>query len=116
MSAPVEPGVHRVLGDPAPVLAQLRRTGWRIGELHSGRDTGVRALLTEIGRVLEFPDYYGRNLDALDECLADLPVPSVLVWSGWQGFAVSEPRVWAVLLELWTARAEHPPAFAVLLV
>jgi RNAse (barnase) inhibitor barstar len=29
-------------------------------------------LLLAIGRVLDFPDYYGANWDALDECLQDM--------------------------------------------
>ena len=38
-----------------------------------GRDlTDKDRLLTALGRVLDFPDYYGNNWDALDECLADL--------------------------------------------
>lgn len=38
-----------------------------------GRQLGDKAsLLTALGQALHFPDYYGANWDALDECLADL--------------------------------------------
>ena len=38
-----------------------------------GRQLGDKAsLLAALGQALHFPDYYGGNWDALDECLADL--------------------------------------------
>jgi len=38
-----------------------------------GRLLGNKAsLLAALGQALHFPDYYGGNWDALDECLADL--------------------------------------------
>lgn len=43
------------------------------------------AALAEIGNVLDFPDYYGCNLDALFECLTDLswlpPGGVRLIWT-----------------------------------
>lgn len=33
---------------------------------------GKEALLTSIGSLLRFPEYYGKNWDALEECLRDL--------------------------------------------
>ena len=55
-------GVFRVSAlprEPMPVL--------------DGRQLGDKAsLLAALGQALHFPDYYGGNWDALDECLADL--------------------------------------------
>lgn len=38
------------------------------------RCTSARALLDTWGNALEFPAYYGRNLDAFNECMTDLLV------------------------------------------
>lgn len=55
-------GVFRLGAPPADAMPSLdcRRLGDKA------------ALLAEIGRILAFPDYYGGNWDALEECLADL--------------------------------------------
>ena len=31
-----------------------------------------------LGKVLEFPDYYGENLDALYDCLGDIGTPTIV--------------------------------------
>jgi RNAse (barnase) inhibitor barstar len=40
-----------------------------------------------IAKVLAFPDYYGKNWDAFDECIRDWAMlddkPAALVWSRW---------------------------------
>lgn len=111
---PPRPGVHRVLGEPTELLAELRREGWLVGRVGPAADR--RELLTAIGETLHFPAYYGHNLDALDECLRDLDRPVALVWSGWQQLVRTDPRTWSALLEIFGERARVHPEFTVFLV
>lgn len=91
----------------------LATRGWAVGELCGGRDR--REVLTRLGQALGFPDYYGRNMDAAWDCLTDLAEPTVLVWRGWQDFAVAHPRDWAAILGLFHERCDLQPDFAVVL-
>jgi hypothetical protein len=48
------------------------------------------------------PGYYGRNLDALNDCLSDIGIPEeggrVLVFNRYDSFAANNPHVaWSVL-------------------
>ena len=55
-------GVFRVGAAPAEAMPTL-----------DGRSLGDKAsLLKAIGQAMNFPDYYGANWDALEECLTDL--------------------------------------------
>lgn len=97
---------------PVPDIAgALRSRGWRVG-IVSGATTKGEAL-DAIGAALSFPHWYGRNLDALWDCLRDLTAPTALVWAGWEPMAVHAPRDWAKLVGLLTDRAGEQPPFAV---
>lgn len=54
--------------------------------LHRVTGDSVEAFMDSIAAALEFPDYFGRNLDALYDCLTDLSwLPGgehVVVWVG----------------------------------
>lgn len=55
-----------------------------------------------LSRGLEFPPYYGRNLNALNDCISDIEIPEeggrVLVFSRYDSFAARFPDVaWSVL-------------------
>src|SRR4051794_13860851 len=57
---------------------------------------------TAIAATLDFPDYYGRNLDAFNDCLSSIKIGDyrglVLVFSHWEVFArVGGDRAWVVL-------------------
>jgi hypothetical protein len=55
-------------------LTWLREHGYVVSRFDAGRweDHGP---LDEIARELEFPSYFGRNLNALNDCLRDLSIP-----------------------------------------
>ena len=62
----------------APLTAdQLARwasaTGQHYVEVDLEAATSKKSILTAIGRALGFPAWYGANLDALYDCLTDLP-------------------------------------------
>ena len=47
-------------------------TGFALKVIKGARCETTAGLLTECARALDFPDYFGHNWDALEECLADL--------------------------------------------
>lgn len=67
-----EPSLNGAYRLTAPVELVPVLDGRTIADKHS--------LLTAIGHALDFPDYYGVNWDALEECLADLSWRDGPVW------------------------------------
>lgn len=68
-------------------------------------------LLDAIAAALEFPDYFGRNWDALDECLRDLAwLPAdgyVLIVRDAGDFWHDHPGLAGRLAESWQFCADH---------
>lgn len=108
MSTAITPGVH--LLDRTRVIVP---EGWQVGHLRGGSD--LRDVLTGLGQALGFPHYYGRNMDAAWDCLTDLTRPTLLVWEGWQDFAVACPQDWAALVGMIDERCQEQPDFAMVL-
>ncbi|WP_275426238.1 barstar family protein [Nocardioides daejeonensis] len=79
------PAVWRWAGNqPADeVRRAVASAGWAFGAVDGWTLTGRDQVLTAFGEALSFPEHYGRNLDALADCLADLTVDTVLLWDGW---------------------------------
>ena len=101
-------GVRLATPEQADALAG---EGWSVAALDApATKSGV---LAGIGRALGFPRYYGRNLDALWDCLADLDRPTALVWAGWEEFALGDPDGWAGVMGVLkdrSADSEHQDA------
>ncbi|GAB4435739.1 MAG: barstar family protein [Rhodocyclaceae bacterium] len=76
-------GLYRLPeGDGEKLIAAAGELGYaiRIADLRGLRDKA--GLLAGLARALAFPDWFGYNWDALDDCLADLS------WLGDTGFLI----------------------------
>lgn len=56
-------------------LRWLLDHGYHIYRLNCAEWTSEEIMHASLAREFAFPDYYGRNLNALDDCLTDLAVP-----------------------------------------
>ncbi|MFF0429871.1 barstar family protein [Streptomyces sp. NPDC004520] len=78
--------------------------------------TDKAALMDRCAAALALPDWFGRNWDALADCLTDLPEPVTLVVTGWQAYARAQPREWRTAQDVFaTAVEERPTRLSVLL-
>lgn len=104
------PGVHRWASalEVADVRHAVEQAGWGFGYVDGVGLEARAAVLHAIGSALAFPDHYGANLDALNDCLRDLPAPTVLLWDAWSGFAHAEPRAFRLVVEVLGDRGEGP--------
>jgi RNAse (barnase) inhibitor barstar len=52
---------------------RLSHAEWPVQPVLDGRTlTDKHSFLSAVGRTFNFPDYYGENWDALEECLSDM--------------------------------------------
>ncbi|WP_405852542.1 barstar family protein [Streptomyces sp. NBC_00090] len=78
--------------------------------------TDKAALMDRCAVALALPAWFGRNWDALADCLTDLPEPVTLVVTGWQAYARTRPHEWATAQDVFaTAVDERPTRLSVLL-
>lgn len=104
MNAPLTSTIATSVRAIDELSQQLGQRGWHVGVVSGG--TSLREALDALGAALGFPDYYGRNLDALEDCLRDVEGPTALLWAGWEPFAVHAPDAWAALQAVLKRRVE----------
>lgn len=111
MTQPVDPGhlqavlkdvgaagvYHMPQVDKAGLIAAAEADGYASFRIDLQAATDKDELLATIGKAMGFPDWYGRNLDALADCLGDLswqPADGYLVLlehcDGIHGFAEAD--------------------------
>ena len=91
------PGVVDVVALEAECDARGRPTVVLDTATVSDKDGFMNAVSDALG----LPGWFGRNWDALAECLADVPTGTVLVWDGWTDMARTDPRDTEVAIEVF---------------
>jgi len=94
-----EPGVYRWhAAFPAEEVAHaVQHAGWRFGYVDGWHHQTRTEFLVAVGEALDFPEHYGRNLDALNDCLRDVPDRTVLLWDGWGTLAREDAAAFAAV-------------------
>jgi Barstar (barnase inhibitor) len=95
--------------------------GYDVVRVDAKRWQSERDLHRDVAAALHFPDYYGKTLDALNDCLSDValkeygPSPQatglVLVITGYDKFAVVEPRAAHAVLDIFAGQARSAALF-----
>ena len=117
------PGVYRWHAhfEVDDVRRSVERAGWRFAHYSGWLHQEKAEVLEGLGAALAFPDHYGRNLDALADCLRDVGVRecrgTLLLWDGWDPFARADRRAFDATLDVLRTRVEteRGGSFAVLL-
>jgi RNAse (barnase) inhibitor barstar len=99
----------------------LAGRGYQVVAVDAGGWLGEPDLHRDLALALRFPDYYGRNLDALNDCLRDVasweygadPTAAglVLVLRHYDRFAARQPRAAHAVLDIFAARARGGALF-----
>ncbi|TJZ44164.1 hypothetical protein FCH28_31715 [Streptomyces piniterrae] len=89
----------------ADALTAAREAGWSGAALNLEGTADKAEFMDRCARALRLPDWFGRNWDALSDCLTDLSwCPAdrgrLLVVTGWQDYASAAPDDWSVLEEV----------------
>ena len=104
------PGVYRwhSAASVADIQHAVEHAGWRFRLLDGWTVEDKETFLKATAQALEFPGYFGENLDALADCLDDLDAGdqgTVLLWDGWSPLARHDERTFAKVMRIFGKRA-----------
>lgn len=98
-------------------ITWLTGQGYQVVRLDAGGWAKQADFHRDIKAALDFPDYYGHNLDALNDCMRDVAwyeygadreaTGTVLVFTGYDAFAAREPRPAQVILDILASTAHR---------
>ncbi len=105
-------GIYRFDSNASVELlrSEAENAGWKIYFLDGKAIRDKKTFLEHIARAMKFPDYFGKNWDALQDCLTDLqgiePKGYILVYQSPTRFIKSSPGHWAVARDVFNSVIE----------
>lgn len=107
------PGIYRLWSraKPESILSSVEEHGWKGFHIDGNQIDSKATFLDSFATALSFPDYFGKNWDAFNDCITDmmwLPAPGyVLLYDNVSHFAVSQPKDWSTARSLLTQAASY---------
>jgi len=112
-NGPITLYLRRAVLDPD--VAWLEERAYAVVEFDCLAWVDERHMHEALAETLSFPDYYGMNLDALNDCMTDVSVPVesglVLVFRRFDAFASEQRRVAQALLDILAHSARRSLLF-----
>ncbi|MBF2025364.1 MAG: barstar family protein [Oscillatoriales cyanobacterium C42_A2020_001] len=108
-----EPGIYTVTGDVVldELMTACEERHLKLFVIQGDRIASKPDFLQESAQVMSFPDYFGANWDAFEECLTDLEwLPAngyVLLYLHPERFAAAYPADWSVLINILRSAVEE---------
>lgn len=101
-------GVYHLPASGRPTLKVAAETaGFSFVDCNFGATPELGSALDKLGHCLQFPDWYGGNLDALNDCLTDLSwrdtPETILLISGCDELRANLPEAFDALLSVFAA-------------
>lgn len=94
----------------ASLKAEAKADGWRLFYLDGTKVKDKKTFLEHIARAMYFPSYFGKNWDALNDCLTDLEGSPgsgyILLFESPDKFIKTSPDDWKVAKELFESAIE----------
>jgi RNAse (barnase) inhibitor barstar len=104
-------GVRQLASDYKEIEQGAKAAGLRVVRIDLQRLAGKAGFLDRAARALKFPRWFGKNWDALNDCLTDL---SWLEGKGWviifenaKGFAERKPQLFENAVEVFQAASDY---------
>ena len=104
-------GVRQLTADPNEIERAAKAAGLVVVRIDLARLASKTGLLGRAARALRFPEWFGKNWDALNDCLTDL---SWLHGKGWviifenaKGFAERKPQVFQNAVEVFQSASDY---------
>jgi RNAse (barnase) inhibitor barstar len=104
-------GVRQLIADPKDIERAAKTAGLFVVRVDLKRLGSKTGFLGRAARALEFPQWFGKNWDALNDCLTDL---SWLGGNGWviifenaKGLAERKPQIFQNAVEVFESASDH---------
>lgn len=104
------PGIYRFSSRASVEFLQreAEKQGWRFFYLDGAKIRDKKTFLDHVARAMDFPDYFGKNWDALNDCLTDLKSASgyIVLFESPDKFIAGSPSDWDVALDVFKTAIE----------